>query len=204
MTSDHANFHIKRLLLLDIIQKTDHDTYELTQTGKEFANRYDTDSVDVQYEKQAKIGVIVKAYRDSEKGREYLIQQRLKHPFYGYHGCPGGKIKYAETVYDAAKRELSEETGLIGSPELVLIEHRTEVSISGDILEDKYFYIFRIKDPEGEMQSFDCGNNIWLTRSDILNLSDKFTGLIEGLDVVDNFSGGNPLFIERRNTVARY
>lgn len=203
--SDHFNFHLKQLIKHGYVVKNDAKLYELTSIGKEFANRFDIDAGSVKYEKQAKIGVIVKAVRDTPDGREYLIQQRLKQPFYGFHGCPGGKIKYGELVTDAAARELLEEAGLTAQFELVLIEHRKDVTPDGTVLEDKYFYIFRATQVAGELlPEFDSGKNMWMTRDQIVGLEDCFVGLVAGLDIIDNHTGPHPLFLERVNVVEKY
>jgi predicted MarR family transcription regulator len=57
MTNDHFTFHIRKLIKLELISKTKSSKYELTIKGKEFANRFDTDTATV--EKQAKIGVLI-------------------------------------------------------------------------------------------------------------------------------------------------
>jgi 8-oxo-dGTP diphosphatase len=41
-----------------------------------------------------------------------LIETRAHPPFTGYYCLPGGHVDYAETVEDAAKRELGEETSI--------------------------------------------------------------------------------------------
>ena len=54
LTSDHFNFHIRKLVDSDMITKTD-DRYKLTPRGKEYANRMDTDENEI--EKQPKVSV---------------------------------------------------------------------------------------------------------------------------------------------------
>lgn len=46
------------------------------------------------------------------RGGEVLLLQRRKPPFVGYWIAPGGKINSGESPYEAARRELQEETGL--------------------------------------------------------------------------------------------
>jgi 8-oxo-dGTP pyrophosphatase MutT (NUDIX family) len=45
--------------------------------------------------------------------RKTLLINRIKEPYQGYWGMPGGKIKSAEIPRVAAERELFEETGII-------------------------------------------------------------------------------------------
>ena len=56
LTSDHFNFHIKKLVDVGYVTKSD-DVYTLTRDGKEYANRMDTDQKII--EKQPKISVLL-------------------------------------------------------------------------------------------------------------------------------------------------
>lgn len=53
-------------------------------------------------------------------GENVLLVQRSKPPDAGCWGFPGGRIEPGETVYEAAVRELEEETGLNAAAERVL------------------------------------------------------------------------------------
>lgn len=82
LTSDHFNFHIKKLIDEGYVQKQGKH-YSLTGKGKEYANRMDTDEHEI--EKQPKVSIIITLERKGEAGRrEFLFQQRKKNPFYDF------------------------------------------------------------------------------------------------------------------------
>ena len=112
LDSDHVKFHIKRLVALGYVTKT-ADGYMLSIKGKEYANKLDTDAGVI--ERQPKVAVLLVIERQHHNEKQYLLQQRLKHPYYGFWGAPTGKVRWAESVVEAAARELAEETGLRGT-----------------------------------------------------------------------------------------
>lgn len=198
--TDQFTFHVKRLVELDLVQKTD-DGYELTTAGKEFANRFDTETVKI--ERQAKLGALVVCVREQNGKREYLLQQRLKQPYYGFYGFVGGKIRWGETAVEAAGRELEEETGLQATLAAAGIEHKMDYRKgTGELLEDKFFYFFRGERSTGTLiETFEGGRNAWLTKDDVLKLPDLFPDVREGLDLIE---GAEFKLVERQYEVEKY
>ncbi len=194
ISSDQFTFHLRQLTEQRIIEKTQEGFYKLTVSGKEYANRFDIDSDRVKIEKQAKQSVLVIATRTNNGKREYLMQTRLKQPFFGFRGFITGKMRLGESVFDTAKRELTEETGLnISDVEHLMTYHEKIFSIEKDLLEDKYFFIFLAEEPKGDLiHSFQGGKNEWISEEsstdgnifyDIVDLfsmiKNKKTGLLE-------------------------
>lgn len=176
LTSDHFTFHLKQLLEAGLIDKI-KTGYELTIKGKEFANRLDTETV--QIERQAKIGVAVVGIKMEGKVKKYLIQQRLKQPYYGYHGVITGKIRWGETIEQTAKREFIEEAGLTGQFKLLAVKHKMDYSEGKELLEDKFFFVFKVEEVTGKLKhKFEGGRNMWLTQEEIKKLPKRFPDLM--------------------------
>src|SRR5687767_1675829 len=75
LESDHAKFHVRRLVELGYLDKNGQ-AYTLTVRGKEYANKLDTDAGVI--ERQPKVAVMLIVEREHDGNMEYLVQQRLK------------------------------------------------------------------------------------------------------------------------------
>ena len=165
LTSDHFSYHVKELRSLKLVSKDQNGKYTLTAKGKELANTMDTDHNKT--EKQPKVGVLVVIERDFDGETKSVIQTRLKEPFYGCVGFPGGKVRFGETIPEAAVRETKEETCLDGGePELSFILHEHVYNRDRELLEDKIFYVVTVTGTTGELQNFEGGENCWMTREE--------------------------------------
>lgn len=173
LSSDHFNFYLKQLLDEELVAKNGAGAYHLTQKGKEFANRFDTDERKV--ERQPKVAVCLMIRREDGK---QIVQQRLKQPFYGYWGRPTGKIRWGETILQAASRELMEETGLRADLSFESIYHKMDYERnSGILLEDKIFFVVAGANPHGELiEEFEGGRNAWMTEEEYAAQSLSFGG----------------------------
>ncbi|MEP7204680.1 MAG: NUDIX hydrolase [Candidatus Saccharibacteria bacterium] len=165
LDSDHFKFHISKLVELGHIVKNSDGSYSLTSQGKEYANKLDTENSTI--ERQPKAAVILVVENDQH---QFLVQERLKHPYYGFWGFPGGKIRWGETIMAAAARELLEETDLTAELTYRGVYHeRVQLEKTSAIVEDKIFHIVSGSHPDGELTSeFDGGRNAWLQTDDII------------------------------------
>ena len=173
LSNDHFSYHINTLIDLGYVKKEEKG-YSLTNNGKEFANRMDTDQA--QLEKQPKVAVMIIAYK-YVKGTKYLLmQERTKEPFYGYRGFITGKIRFGEKIQEAARRELMEETGLdCKDITLKCIYHDHVITAEdGKLMEDKIFFVTVAKDPTGEPANTESGRHSWVTEDDYWKTEKKY------------------------------
>jgi 8-oxo-dGTP diphosphatase len=186
LTSDHFNFHIGRLVELGLVEKVDAG-YALTSQGKEYANRLDTDNNTM--ERQPKSAVLLVIERVQGDREEFLFQERLKQPYFGFWGRPTGKIRWGETIVEAAARELDEETGLAADHRLAGVIHDQVVQDeSGELLEDKLFFVVHCTNARGTLKDhFEGGHNEWMTMDEVMAKAPKLFRNFDGrLAIVRN------------------
>ena len=194
MESDHFNFHLKKLVDLELVEKLSRGLYALTPRGKEYANKLDTDNNTI--ERQPKVAVILVIERTEKGKKEYVFQERLKQPYYGFWGCPTGKVRWGETVEETAARELMEETGLTAECRTAGVYHELVYQgESGEQLEDKIFFVVHCTQPQGDLvEQFEGGRNSWMTREKALAQPKIFTSFDIEIDIVTS----GETFIDRR------
>lgn len=185
LTSDHFNFHISRLVELELVEKIERGQYRLSIIGKEYANKLDTAKSTI--ERQPKISVILVVWRDKSK-KEILLQERLKNPYFGFWGYPTGKVSWGETILETASRELREETGLVSDFIYHGIYHEHAKSEKGDLLEDKIFLITETVKPTGKLRDAEGCHNKWVKLSDALKFEKRFPGFTTVQDVISGKS----------------
>ncbi|MFI5241144.1 MAG: NUDIX domain-containing protein [Microgenomates group bacterium] len=191
MENNQFDFHLDKLIADGLIEKKDRE-YKLTNKGKEYANRMDTDRVNIPH--QGKIGAMICCTKTKNNLTEYLIYTRLKQPFFGCQGFPTGKIAYGEKVVDGAERELLEETGLKGKAQVVAIKHYLVIDKQSDqLVEDKYMYLCLIKNPSGKLTPNDEGKFEWVKEADfkkyITNHFESYKNFIDQINLFKNFNG---------------
>lgn len=199
LESEHMNYHLKRLLDIGLVQK-DNNRYFLTDAGKDYVS-YMSDDVEF-VEKQPKTSVLLHVVRKDESGKIFvLLSKRLKHPYYGKIGRLTGKVKFGETLMDASRRELYEETGL-QSESMVLerIWHKIGFNKRNECVQDSLFYRFFIKDTYGNfIEKTPYQHNLWLSKEDLLN-KEKFD-FFDDLEIDERYEPENLSFTEDILTV---
>jgi ADP-ribose pyrophosphatase YjhB (NUDIX family) len=199
VTNDHFTFHVNHLIAQGLVEKK-NGKYFLTTDGKEFANRMDTDALKL--ERQAKLCIAIHALRENNGQREYLVHRRLKEPFFGWYGSHSGKIRWAETPLECAKREFKEETGLTADFTLKGIVHYHHIHKDGRFLEDKYFWVFWATNIQGEMKvKVPEGENLWLTEKAFRRLKNVFSTFDE---MMEEYHSPTLVYVDRVRVVDSY
>jgi 8-oxo-dGTP diphosphatase len=195
LASDHFTFHVNRLVELGFVQRLGRGSYGLTPAGKEYANRLDTDERTI--ERQGKVAVLIVPSRKRPDGTpEYMVQRRLKQPFWGFHCFMTGKLRWGETVKEGAARELMEETGLSAHLEVKAMYHKMDYGTDHNLLEDKHFYILVARQPTGTfMPRFEGGENSWYSAEEISKLTPAFAGMDM---VTETVEASGMQFLERQ------
>jgi len=181
MQSDRFTFHLKKLIKVGYVTKDD-GLYRLSRAGKEYANRMDT--AENVIEKQAKLSVVLVIERWDGM---WLHQQRLKHPYYGYWGHPTGKVRWGETLLQAAARELMEETGLTANLRIAGMFHKLDYAeTTGELLEDKLLCLVHGTSPRGELITDPEGHhNEWMTFEEYEAKDKKFGSVAQSIELVN-------------------
>lgn len=149
-------YHLKQLIIEDLVKKRADGKYELIAEGIDLADRLSLENFKVRI--QPKIITLIVC--QNKKG-EFLLYKRAKQPFLGYIGFPYGKIHLGEKITQAGERELQEKTGLFGK-----LNHRGEVYLTtyqnNQVLTQVFCHIFAGKNPVGKMETkTEIGECFW-------------------------------------------
>lgn len=171
LESEHMNYHLKRLLSLKFVTKVG-ENYSLTDLGKDYCNLLDDDVKFI--EKQPKTSIIINGVRKCRDGKvQFLMNRRLRHPYFGKVGRLTGKVRFGESLVEAAARELYEETGL-KAEEYVLEEvyHKMRYRDDETFVQDVIFYIFHVRNFSGSIiEKTEYQENFWATKDELLDRS---------------------------------
>lgn len=172
MTSDHFNFHIKRLIDAGLIRKLHDGAYSLTTEGKVLANKIDdtkfNKSVTEVQPKTALLFVIGKVFKDQTL---YVVKWRTQHPFIDHLVFPTRGLKSGVKIDEMIASYLPFTTGLSGKPEFIgQIRRIDKDSVTGQVFSDILFLVAHTSEPTGLLTNDHHGaKQFWATEHEILN-----------------------------------
>jgi ADP-ribose pyrophosphatase YjhB (NUDIX family) len=202
MENSQFVFHLDKLIQDGYIQKHASE-YTLTTSGKEFANRMDTQEIKLKLQPKTTT-VIACTRKNSDEETEYLIYTRHKNPFYGCQGFPTHKVWYGEKIVDAAHQGLQQECGLCGQAQLFAIRHYHVYNSMHELLEDKIMYAFRFTSLAGELISSADGLFSWVPESQITRfVTNQLEEFFELYNLLKNFNG-QISFLERNHITNKF
>lgn len=172
MTTDHFNFHLTRLLDSDLVKKSEDGKYSLTKNGKKMINTLATGQ-QLLFD-QYKIVVLVICKAKMSGITKFLLQKRQKEPFFGIYDLLSGKVQWTETTQDAAQRILKEKISLPFVPTFSHIKHKIDKDKKGEIIENKFLYVYTIDLSQQVVKKVQGQNLLWASRSELQKLESIF------------------------------
>ncbi len=169
LESDVFKFHTRKLVTLALIEKRTDGAYQLSPSGKEYANRLNESERAVQHQPKLSLCVVVEHTRAGQPSR-YLLQERKRQPFLHYWGCISGPAVWGEQFEVTAARELAKQTGIELACQLRTFMRVRDYAADGvAILEDKLFAIVyaRTRKTLEPHQQWTGGANAWLTLAEL-------------------------------------
>ena len=161
--SNKFAYHLKKLMDNGFVTKDDSGKYALTTKGKKrvaYLESLTGDRCELPI-----VAVIVVV----TKGRQVLLINRTKEPFYGYWGVHGGKLRSTNSILEQAKESLKNETGLECNLELKgLFSAKT---FTEDLFYSHQLFIVKGTNPRGELiKKTKKGINQWVRKNEITKL----------------------------------
>ena len=199
LTSDDFKFHLRKLVALGYVSKSEDGSYELTPVGKELANRFDYEARIPIRQPKITTATYVKRTNGETGETEYLFYQRLRQPFYHYWGVIGKPVLWGDSFEDTALRGLKENAGLGAALTLKGFYRQKDLSSEGDgVFDDKLFIVYEA-DWKGE-EPLHSENAIprWMTIDQITNQEKRFDSCVEMLKMLNtdsiSFSAADTLY----------
>lgn len=179
IATDHMNYHLKKLVSYKFVKKGSKG-YSLSNEGKDYINLLDDDVKLI--EKQPKTSVLLHIVRKNHNGEvENLVCKRLKQPYLGKVGRLTGKVRFGESIIDAGKRELYEETGLIASTLILegIYRKRRYDDVKNPVQDVIFYRLFSISPSGTLIKKTSFQENYWVTTKDFKEKKHDFYDDVE-------------------------
>jgi ADP-ribose pyrophosphatase YjhB (NUDIX family) len=104
-----------------------------------------------------------------EEDGKFLVQKRLKEPFFGYWGLISGKINFGLNMEECAKRDITEETGLVAEKSRMIGINQAKTFADGKLKYHHIMFYVRLSELSGELKkTIHKGENEWVTIDEFL------------------------------------
>lgn len=184
ISSDQFSYHLRQLARLGLIEKTAEQAYRLTRLGRSQAIMLNPDRSAFIQQGFLAVRIILSKLENGQ--RYYLMQKRTKVPYKGTYATPGDKILFGEDIGEAAVRAMQLHTGLTCKMALLGMRHLKDVH-DGEIVQDKYFFVFRATEPQGELiKASHTGENLWITYEELEASGQSIQSGLELLKMADS------------------
>lgn len=159
ISNDLYKYHLGFLLSKGVIEKKNR-IYFLSEYGKRIIQNFDVHGSPKQL---FKVSVLIYLTREVDNKKQILMQTRLRQPYFGDIETVSGKINPGELIEKAAKRKLTEETGLSANIRLMGIIRKIRINNKNKVFEDTFYHACLAKNPVGILiPENEFGNNFWV------------------------------------------
>lgn len=128
-----------------VVQEENH--YLLSSEGKQLSAFIEGDTGNKAVVPTFAHGLIAR------NGDKLLVQRRLKEPFYGYFGFVSGKINYGFNIEECAKRDLTEETGLVAKKAKIVAINQIKTYENNELKFHHIIFLVRLDEISGDIIS---------------------------------------------------
>lgn len=186
MPSNEFTYHLNKLIEEGLVQKTEDKKYHLTILGQRLECELDGKTGKKREKPSVALLLVIK------RNNQYLLYHRLKEPFYGMYGVPGAKLDFGETILEGAKRELKEETGLIGEGKLIAVNNLLTFE-KENLLTHLLMFIVLFENPQGKLEEH--GREGEYLFADKIEFEEKhklnilYPEILKIIDIAEKFNG---------------